>query len=137
MKQAVARVLEKLELHPIILHEQSDQGRTVIGKFEKYSDVSYAVILISPDDLAYPKDKSPEEAKLRARQNVILEWGFFIGKLGRKNVCALHKKVDNFEIPSDYAGIIYTEYDNRGGWKLKLVQELQSAGFAVKADDLI
>ena len=77
MKQTVARTLEKLDLEPIILHEQANEGRTIIEKFMDYSDVSFAVVLLSPDDLAYPKEQSYEDAKFRARQNVILELGFF------------------------------------------------------------
>jgi predicted nucleotide-binding protein len=136
MKQAVARTLEKLDLEPIILHEQPSKGRTIIEKFEDYSDVSYAIVLLSPDDLAYPKDSSSEKAKYRARQNVIFELGFFIGKLGRERVCALYKKAENFEIPTDYEGVIYIPYDKEGGWKLKLAQELKTCSFDIDANKL-
>ena len=72
MKQAVARIISKLNLEPIILHEQPDGGRTIIEKFEKYADVDFAVILLTPDDLC--------EGMHRARQNVIMELGYFIAK---------------------------------------------------------
>jgi hypothetical protein len=65
-KHEVARLIEKLGLHPIILHEQADRGRTVIEKFEAHADVGFAVVLLTPDDMGYPKDK-PSEAKPRAR----------------------------------------------------------------------
>ena len=68
----------------------------------------------------------------RARQNVILELGVFLGKLGRKHVCPLVK--GDVETPSDYDGVVYTKLDDAGGWKMKLVQELKAAGFDVDAN---
>lgn len=137
MKEAVARVITQLELDPIILHEKPNKGRTIIEKFEDYSDVGYAIILLSPDDLAYPKDKKPEDAKYRARQNVILELGYFVGQLGRENVMVLHKVVDNFDIPNDYSGVLYTPYDSNGSWKQDIVKELQAAGYKADANKLL
>jgi len=80
-KQEVARFIEKLGLHAIILHEQPDQGRTIIEKFEHHSDVGFAVVLLTPDDEGHPKNE-PAKAKPRARQNVVLELGHFIGIFG-------------------------------------------------------
>lgn len=138
MKQAAARTLERLGLEPIILHEQPDQGRTIIEKFEDYSDVGFAVVLLSPDDMGYSRNESAESAKPRARQNVILELGFFVGKLGRSNVFVLFKNEDNFEIPSDYSGVIYQSYDGgSGAWRFELVQELSAAGYEVDANKLL
>lgn len=138
MKQYVARTLEKLGLKPIILHEQPSQGRTIIQKFTDYADnVSFAVILLSPDDIGYGKDQSSEAAKYRARQNVILELGFFLGKLGRNNVATLFKNEPNFELPSDYDGVLYTPFDNSERWQFDLVKELQSAGYNVDANRLL
>jgi hypothetical protein len=86
MKEASARALTTLGLEAIILHEQPDQGRTIIEKFEKHADVGFAVVLLSGDDMAYPAGKSPTDARPRARQNVIMELGYFYGKLGRGRV---------------------------------------------------
>ena len=137
MKQAVARTLEKIGLEPIILHEKPSEGRTIIEKFTNYSDVSFAVVLLSPDDMAYPKDQTPENAKPRARQNVIFELGFFIGKLGRNRVLVLYQEEKNFEMPSDYSGVLYTPYDNSGRWKFDLVKELKVCGYNVDANKLL
>lgn len=137
IKLAMARTLEKIELNPIILHEKPNEGRTIIEKFTDYSDVSFAVVLLSPDDMGYQKGQSPSEAKFRARQNVILELGFFIGKLGRKHVFVLFKNGNNFEIPSDYSGVIFTPYDNPGNWKFELVKELKNCGYSVDANKLL
>jgi hypothetical protein len=133
-KQEVARVIEKLGLEAIILHEQPNGGKTVIEKFEHHTlDVAFVVALLTPDDIAHVRTASPEEAKGRARQNVILELGYFVGKLGRSKVLPLVK--GEVEIPSDFAGIVYTPYDN--AWQYKLVQELDAAGIAVDANALL
>jgi predicted nucleotide-binding protein len=136
MKAEVALIVTKLGLDPIILHEQPDKGRTIIEKFEKYSDVSYAIVLLSPDDYGYSKNQSPKKRKLRSRQNVIFELGFFIGKLGRERVLAIHRKSKKFEFPSDYSGIIYKPYDNLEKWKSELVKELRGCGYNVSADKI-
>jgi len=119
------------------LHEKLSEGRTIIEKFTNYSDVSFAVVLLSPDDMAYPKDQTPENAKPRARQNVIFELGFFIGKLGRNRVLVLYQEEKNFEMPSDYSGVSYTPYDNSGRWKFNLVKELKVCGYNVDANKLL
>lgn len=80
MKQSVARMIEKLNLRPIILHEQANRGRTIIQKFIDHSNVGFAIVLMSADDYGYSKDETSETARLRARQNVILELGFFFRK---------------------------------------------------------
>ena len=128
-KQSVARFLEQLELKPIILHEQPNEGKTIIEKLETHSSlVDFAVILLTPDDIGYPADK-PEETKHRALQNVILELGLFIGILGRRRVCALYK--GDLEIPSDYQGVIYIEMDENNGWKLALAREIKQIGINI------
>jgi len=133
MKETVARLLEKLDLKPIILHEQPNKGKTVIEKFEKCSeDVGYAVVLLSPDDVGNVKT---EQGKLnpRARQNVIFELGYFIAKLGRSRVCALYK--EHVEILSDISGVLYTKFDGNG-WKLDLANELIEAGYKIDKNKL-
>jgi len=128
MKQTVARFLENIKLEPIILHEQANKGKTIIEKFESNSDVHYAVVLMSPDDVGNSKNNK-DELLFRSRQNVIFELGYFFGKLGRGNVCVLLK--DDVEKPSDYDGIIYIPFDEHDGWKTKLVKELKSSGLDI------
>ena len=130
-RETVARFLEKLGLEPVILHEQANRGRTIIEKFEDHADVAFAVVLLTPDDRGELRDGKPD-LKPRARQNVILELGFFLGKLGRSRVCPLVK--GDVETPSDYDGVVYTKLDDAGGWKMKLVRELKAAGFDVDAN---
>lgn len=124
-KEATARFLTNLDLAPIILHEQSNGGRTIIEKFEMYSkDVGFAIVLLTPDDRGAAQDEA-EELKPRARQNVILELGYFLGKLSRTHVCALYK--GDVELPTDIQGVIYIEMDDAGGWRTQLAQELVQA----------
>lgn len=130
MKLSVARLLEKLDFEPIILSEQTDQGRTIIEKFEEESNVGFAVVLMSDED-DIGAEAGSSDYKPRARQNVILELGYFIGKLGRKNhVCVLKK--GNVEVPSDILGIVYKSYSsNDDGWKFALAKELNASGYSV------
>ncbi len=133
-KLAVAGFIKKLELNPVILHEKPNEGRTIIEKFEDHTNVGFAVVLMTPDDvgaLVEEKDK----LKPRARQNVILELGFFLGKLGRKHVCALYK--ENVEIPSDYEGVLFIPMDANNGWQLSLAKEINAAGIEIDLNKAI
>jgi len=125
VREKTARFLERLGLQPIILHEQPNEGRTIIEKFVEYSDVSFAVVLLTGDDRGGLKDHLLEEQKVRARQNVILELGFFLGKLGRRNVCALYE--EGVEIPSDYQGVLFVKLDAEGAWQMSLAREMKAA----------
>ena len=129
MKSSVARLLEKFDLEPIILSEQNDRGRTIIEKFEEESNVGFAVVLMSDkDDMG--AEVGSTDYRPRARQNVILELGYFIGKLGRKDhVCVL--KRGNVEVPSDILGVVYKTYSNGDGWKFELAKELRAAGYDI------
>jgi predicted nucleotide-binding protein len=121
-REAVARFMEKLGITPIILHEQPSKGRTIIEKFEQHGDVPFAIVLLTPDDVG---GALPDSLKPRGRQNVILELGYFIGKLGRDRVCAIKK--GDVEQPSDVVGIAYVDYDDQGAWRQKLATELHAA----------
>ena len=127
-KDTVARLLGQLGLEPVILDEQASQGKTIIEKFESHAQVRFAIALLTPDDAgALSNEDTPRP---RARQNVIFELGYFIGRLGRDGVCALTK--GEVEIPSDYAGVVYISLD--GEWRFDLVRELKAAGFKVDAN---
>jgi len=132
-REKVARFLTVLGLNPIILHEQANAGKTIPEKLEVFSDVGYAVVLLTPDD--FGRAVSEEKEKPRARQNVILELGFFIGKLGRDRVSALLK--NEVEFPSDYLNVGYIHLDQDDGWKQKLVRELDHAGYELNTKALI
>ena len=123
-KSRVARFLEILGLTPVILHEQSNQGRTIIEKFEQHADVSFAVVLLTPDDVGGLRS-GQTTLERRPRQNVIFEMGYFIGRLGRSRVCAITK--GEVEIPSDYSGVLYIELDNSEEWQAALGKELRES----------
>ncbi len=133
VKLDTARTIEKLGLNPIILSEQPNQGQTIIEKFELHSDVGFAVILLTADDLG--KGKTDEEDKYRARQNVIIEMGYFIGKLGRSKVFPLYEK--GVELPSDLHGVLYVPIDNAGSWKFRLAKELNASGYDVDVKNIL
>ena len=127
VREMVARFLERLGLVAIILHEQASRGRTVIEKVEEHGDVAFAVVLLTPDDEG--RSRGIGELIPRARQNVVLELGYFLARLGRDRVCAL--KRGDVEIPSDFAGVVWTDMDPGGAWRLTLARELKVAGFDV------
>ena len=128
VKETVARFLGKLELEPVILHEQPNRGRTIIEKFEDHSDVAFAVVLFTPDDVGY-RAGAADQAMPRARQNVVLELGFFMAALGRARVCVLYKS--GVEVPSDYSGVLYQELDPQGAWRFRLAAEIKASGIEV------
>ena len=129
LKEAVARIIEKQKIEAIILSEKANRGRTIIEKFEDYSDVNGAVCLFTADDVG--REKSDKEENARARQNVIFEAGFFMGKLGRDHVVLL---ADNgVEMPSDLSGVVYTSTSN---WQLELLKELKEMGYVIDFNKL-
>lgn len=129
LKHSVARIVEKQGIEAIILSEQANQGKTIIEKFEEYSDVSGAICLFTADDLGRAKANSEE--RTRARQNVVLETGYFMGKLGRNRTVILADK--GIEIPSDLSGVVYTDTTN---WQVDLLKELKAMGYAVDYNKL-
>ena len=124
-------MLKEFGLNPIVLHEQPSGSRTIVEKLERYSDVGYAFVVLTPDDLGGPfKDRRilRLEAKERPRQNVTLEFGYFIGKLGRDKVCCLLK--GNVERPSDMHGIVYVPFkESVNEVRDKIVKELKAADY--------
>lgn len=134
LKETCARFLEKLNLIPVILHEQTNKGKTIIEKFEEYSDVGFAIVLMTPDDAGYFADDK-ENSKFRARQNVVFELGYFIGKLGRMNVAAIVK--GDIELPTDINGVVYIGVDNGDTWKLLLAKEIKASGFNIDLNKLL
>ena len=135
VKIDVARFLEHLGIKPIILHEQANQGKTVIEKIESYTNVGYGIILYTPCDKGGLASCVDEDLKYRARQNAVFEHGYLIGKLGRNRVCALMK--DDIEVPNDISGVLYIKYrEGESGWKLEMAKELKNAGYDIDLNAL-
>ena len=128
LKESAARLVEKIGLEAVILHEQANEGLTIIQKLEKQADVGYAIILYTPCDEG--RKKGSENSKPRARQNVVFEHGLFMGKLGSERVCALRKS--EVEMPSDAQGILYIEgKEGSNDWMYQVAKELKKAGYDV------
>ena len=132
IKWDVSNFLRKLNLEPVILHEQANRGKTIIEKIESETDVGYGIVLYTPCDKGGTKDTDFENMKFRARQNVIFEHGFLIARLGRDRVCALLD--GDVEQPSDIDGVLYVKY--QGDWKLTVANELRSAGYDIDFNNL-
>jgi predicted nucleotide-binding protein len=123
LKTETQLLLTRAGINNLVLHEQPDKGRTIIDKLvEESSTSNYAIALLSPDDVL-------EDGSTRARQNVILELGYFIGKLGKERVRLLKK--GNIDIPSDMQGVLYEKVDDAGAWKMKICKELMAVGIYV------
>lgn len=126
-KTETARFIEKLGFSAIILHEQASSGKTIIEKIEESTNVGFAIVLYTPCDIGGLA--SEKSQKSRARQNVVFEHGYLIGKLGRQNVCALVK--GDVEIPNDISGVVYVPLDGHGAWHLAVAKEMRNAGYSV------
>jgi predicted nucleotide-binding protein len=126
-KSQVARFIEKLGFQPIILHEQASSGKTIIEKIEEYSNVGFGIVLYTACDIGAKKDDE-ENLKSRARQNVIFEHGYLIGKIRRENVVALVK--GEIEKPNDISGVVYIAMNDES-WKFGLAKELKNSGYDV------
>jgi predicted nucleotide-binding protein len=127
--------LKGLGLEPVVLHRQPDQGATLLEKFERHADVGYAFVLLTPDDMAFLRDElelpdAKRRLEGRARQNVVFEFGFFVGKLGRPRVCCLYK--GNVVLPSDLNGLVYKKVDESiESIGYSLIRELKAAGYSL------
>jgi len=131
-KYEVARFIEQLKLKPIILHEQPSAGTTIIEKIEKYTNVGFGIILYTACDVGAIKGQE-NNLQNRARQNVVFEHGYLVGKIGRNNVAALVK--GNIEKPNDISGVVYILMENE--WKIALIRELISSGYKINMEDII
>lgn len=134
-KTSLEIFLHEIGLEPVVLHRQADEGLTIIEKFEKHGDVGYAFILLTPDEIAYlsSEERKPDgerQKELRARPNVIFEFGYFIGRLGRSKVCCLH--TGNVKLPSDVSGVIYKNYQaSIEEVAYSIIKDLKAAGYPV------
>lgn len=142
LKSDLEVLVREIGLEPIVLHRQPDEELTVIEKSERHSDVKFAFALLTPDDLAFPAaelgvvsttplDGSQEEieqaVERRARQNVVFEYGYFAGKLGRSNVCCTYK--EGVVLPSALSGLLYKPVRSAiSEIGYELIKELKAAG---------
>lgn len=134
-KTSLEVFLHEIGLEPVVLHRQADEGMTIIEKFEKHSEVGYAFILLTPDEVAYlaaeeSKPDAERQKEFRARPNVIFEFGYFVGKLGRSRVCCLY--TGNVSLPSDVSGMIYKRYEKSiEEVAYSVIKDLKASGYAI------
>lgn len=126
-KLEMADFIESLGLEPIILHMQASSGRTIIEKIEHYSNVGFGIVLYTPCDVG--SKSGALNGNYRARQNVVFEHGYLMGKLGRSRVAAVVK--DTIETPNDISGVVYVPLDAQNTWKEELRKEMRSVGYQV------
>jgi len=134
VKVRVARFIERLGFEPIILHEQASGGNTIIEKIEAYTNVGFGIVLYTGCDVGGKLSETPT-LKLRARQNVVFEHGYLIGKIGRNNVCALVKGA--LETPNDISGVVYIQFDESDAWQIQVAKELKRSGYGVDMNRII
>jgi Predicted nucleotide-binding protein containing TIR-like domain len=134
-REAVARVLRGFDLEPVVLADAARVGQTWIEALEEAcDDCAFAVVIYKADDRGALWSE-PHRHSPRARQNVLFELGFMIGRLGRSKVCVLHE--EGVDIPSDYAGARFVKLDTEWDWKLHLAVSLEQAGLPVKMTGII
>jgi predicted nucleotide-binding protein len=126
-KLEMAAFIKSLGLEPIILHLQASSGRTIIEKIEHYSNVGFGIVLYTPCDTG--AKVGAMTSSYRARQNVVFEHGYLIGKLGRSRVVAIVRGV--IETPNDISGVIYIALDAQNHWQSELKKELRAAGYQI------
>ena len=137
MRKDVQGTLNRFGIEGIVLSEEMNRGQTIIEKFDREArECSYAVVLFSPDDVGGLKAAGRAVPQLlpRARQNVVVELGYFVALLGRENVFVLVS--GRIEQPSDFHGVVYQDYDKAGKWKHRLANEMAESGFYIPADVL-
>ena len=137
-KTQLEAMLRRWDLDPLILDQLPSEGQTVIEKLEKYTgaDVRFAVVLATPDDEGYRRGKE-DERRFRARQNVILELGLLLAKLGRPRVAILLKDQEHTERPSDLQGLIYIPFsDSVEEGKVLLAKEMEKQGLKIAVSKL-
>ena len=133
LEQVIA-FIKDIKLEPIVLKNQANLGNTIIEKLEQYSDVGFAIVLYTPCDIgASIQDKN--NIRERARQNVVFEHGYLIGKLGRDNVCALVK--GDIEKPNDISGLVYIELDSQKAWRFNIARDMKKLGYDIDLNNLI
>ena len=137
MKQTITGALRKLGLAAIVMSEEPGQGKKIVERFADYTDVGFALVLLSPDVYVYPKGEEATKRERIPKQDVTLMFGFLLGKLGKDKVLAFYRESPNFAFPIEFEGVKFTALDDRDSWKLALIRELTNCGYTVDAERLL
>lgn len=133
LKLKISSFIDKIGLVSVVLDERPNKGQTIIEKLLENADVGFAVVLYTPDDSV----KNSVGTYKQPRPNVIFEYGYFMGKLGRNRVALLMDSEDEVKENSDITGTGYIKIDKDDGWKMRLAKELKTAGYDVDINKLI
>ncbi len=136
MKLAAARALQKLGLSSVILNEES-QDTSFMARAAEHPDAGFAIVLLAPDEMGYAASEAPRPARPRGSQDLILQLGYFLGRLGPERVLALYRPVEGFELPADPTHLLFTPFDTAGRWQFDLLKQLKGCGYKVDADRLL
>lgn len=129
-REQVRRFVERATgIDVVVLDEQANEGEDLLGKLLAHAlRAAFAIVLFTGDDVG---GKNVDQLKPRARQNVVLELGLFLGLLGRSKVAVLYRI--GVELPSDFVGVGYIPFDG-DGWQMRLVKELRAADIPASID---
>ncbi|SFP83415.1 Predicted nucleotide-binding protein containing TIR-like domain [Butyrivibrio proteoclasticus] len=130
-------MLRRWDMEPLIIDQLVSSGNTIIEKLEEYTDkVNLGIVLATPDDIGYSKNNE-DKKKYRVRQNVVLELGMLLAKVGRAKVAILLSQAEDMEKPSDIDGLIYIPFkDNVEETKVSLAKEMQRNGYSLDISKL-
>lgn len=142
--QETETFLTTVGVEPLVLRRIKGATQSLFQKFMQHGvQARFAIVLLTADDYGASRRQydtsgiGDRSLQFRARQNVILELGFFYGRLGWENVFVLQKEANkifpNFELPSDLGGVVFDEVDATGEWKELLRKRLADAGFVLRA----
>lgn len=125
-RRELEKLIEGFGLVPVVLGDKSNQGMTIIEKFEYYaSECGFAFALFTPDDIIQTDDGNQY---FQARPNVIFELGWFYSHLGRARTCIISQESDKNNIFSDLQGVMRILFNqNVEECYLQIKRELESA----------
>ena len=130
-------MIRRWDLEPVIIDQLVSSGQTIIEKLEEHTGgVNFGIVLATPDDIGYVKGRE-EEKKFRGRQNVVLELGMLLVRIGRSKVAILLSQAEEMERPSDIEGLIYIPFkENVEEAKVSLAKEMRNNGYTIDIANL-
>lgn len=131
MKKEVVSALTQLGIKPVLRQAKGDAFMPFTQESKKYTNICFVVVILYPDNLAYPHDGNPGNALLRADHKVVFEFGFWTGKLGKAHIFALYREKKRFRQPAEVFDANYTKFDDKNLWKKELANRLSQSGFEI------
>ena len=130
-------MLRRWDIEPIIIDQLVSSGQTIIEKLEENTaKTQFGIVLATPDDIGYARGRE-DEKRYRVRQNVNLELGMLLAKVGRSKVAILLSQAEEMEKPSDIDGLIYIPFKNNvEEGNVLLAKELQKNGYEIDVTKL-